>query len=110
MLPIARPRATPTQASRDRGTELQYPAPHRFVGGVEPFLGQQLLDITVAQGEAEIEPDRVLDDLGREAMAAIAERSDADILPDTPWLPDPLSVTMRAPGDRQGVRSASLLQ
>jgi hypothetical protein len=33
--------------------------------------------VAVAQGEAEIEPDRVLDDLRRKAMAAIAERSHA---------------------------------
>jgi hypothetical protein len=56
--------------------------PHRFVGDVEPSFGQELLDIAIAQSEAEIEPDRVLDDLGREAMAAVAERSHADILPD----------------------------
>ena len=91
---IARPRATPTQASCDRGTELQYPAPHRFVGNVEPSVGQQFLDIAVAQGEAEIKPDRVLDDLGREAMAAVAERRYVDILPNTPLAPDPVSVTM----------------
>jgi hypothetical protein len=84
---IARPRATLAQPSRDRGTELQRP-PHRFVGNVEPSLGQQLLDVAVAQGEAEIEPDRVLDDLRREAMAAVAERSHADILPDTSLAPD----------------------
>ena len=41
----------------------------------------------VAQGEAEIEPDRVLHDLGRKAMAAVAERSHADMLSDTPPLP-----------------------
>ena len=51
---IAGPRATLAQPSRDHGTELQYPAPHRFVGNVEPSLGQQVLDIAVAQGEAEI--------------------------------------------------------
>ncbi len=72
---IARPRATLAQPSRDRGTELQHPAPHRFIGDVEPSVGQQLLDIAVGQGEPEIKPDRVLDDLGREAMAAVAERS-----------------------------------
>ena len=91
---IARPRATLAQPSRDRGTELQHPSPHRFVGDVEPSFGQQLLDIAVAQGEAEIEPDRVLDDLGREAMAAVAERAHADILSDTPLASDPVSVTM----------------
>jgi hypothetical protein len=31
----------------------------------------------------------VLDDLGREAMAAVAERRHVDILPDTPLAPDP---------------------
>jgi hypothetical protein len=31
----------------------------------------------------------VLNDLGREAMAAVAERSHADILPDTPLAPRP---------------------
>src|SRR5215831_17477802 len=80
---IAWPRATAAQLSRDRGAELQYPSAHRFIGDVEPSFGQQLLDIAVAQGEAEIEPDRVLDDLGREAMAMVADRSHADILSDT---------------------------
>jgi hypothetical protein len=71
---IARARATLAQTSRDRGTELQHPPPHGFVGEVEPSFGQQFLDIPVAQGEAEIQPNRVLDDLGREAMTAVAER------------------------------------
>jgi len=84
------------QPSRYRRTELQHPAPHRFVGDVEPAFGQQFLDIAVAQGEAEIEPNRVMDDLGREAMAAVAERSHDLILPDTPLAPDPVSVTMPA--------------
>src|SRR5215813_3901583 len=91
---IAWPRATAAQLSRDRGAELQYPSAHRFIGDVEPSFGQQLLDIAVAQGEAEIKPDRVLDDLGREAMAVVAERSHADILSDPPLTPDPVSVTM----------------
>jgi hypothetical protein len=34
--------------------------------------GRKLLDIAVAQGEAEIEPYRVLDDLGREMTYALA--------------------------------------
>jgi hypothetical protein len=36
----------------------------------------------------------VLDDLGRKAMTAVAERSHADILSDTPLAPDRVSVTM----------------
>jgi hypothetical protein len=87
---VARPRATLSQPPSDRGTELQHPSPHRFIGDVEPSCGQQFLDIAVAQSEAEIEPDRVLDDLGRGAMAAVAELSHADILPDALLAPDPV--------------------
>jgi hypothetical protein len=73
--------------------------PHRFVGDVEVALGQQFFDIAVA---AEIEPDCVLDDLGREPMAAITGQGHADILPYSAT--DPVSVTM--PGrERQPVRS-----
>jgi hypothetical protein len=52
------------QLSRDRGAELQHPSAHRFVGDIEPAFGQQFLDIAVAQGEPEIQPNRVLDDPG----------------------------------------------
>jgi hypothetical protein len=34
-------------------------------------LGEQFLHVPVAQREAEIKPDRVLNDFGRKAMAAI---------------------------------------
>jgi len=54
-------------------------------------------DVSVAQGEAKIQPDRVLDDLRREAMAAVAERSHDNILSDPPLTPDPVSVTMPSP-------------
>jgi len=67
--------------------ELKHSTPHRFVREVEPPLGYQFLNIAVAQREAEIEPNCVLADLGREAMTAIAEQSHADILPDTPLTP-----------------------
>ena len=39
----------------------------------------------------------MLDDLGREAMAAVAERAHVDILSDTPLASDSVSVTMPAP-------------
>jgi hypothetical protein len=50
----------------------------------------------VAQREAEIQPNRVLDDLGREAMAAVGERSHLDILPGEPFS-RPRSVTVPRP-------------
>src|ERR1700759_2475323 len=49
-----------------------------------PRSASKFLDVSVAQGEAEIQPDRVLDDLGREAMTAVGERSHLDILSGTP--------------------------
>ena len=66
----ARAWAALPQLARDQRAEFQHPAPHRFIGDVEPTLGEQFLHVSVAQGEAEIKPDRVLNDLGREAMAA----------------------------------------
>jgi hypothetical protein len=90
---VASARAMLAQPSRDRETEFQHPSPHRFVGDVEPSFGQQFLDIAVAQGEPKIEPDRVLDDLGRGAMAAVAELSHAGILSHPPLAPDRVSVT-----------------
>src|SRR6516225_2606925 len=36
-----------------------------------------------SSGEADIQPDRVLDDLGWEAMATVAKRGHADILADS---------------------------
>ena len=70
--------------------EFQHPAPHRFIGDVDPTLGQQFLDVAVAQGEAEIQPDRVLDDLRREAMAVVVHVDILSLL----LAPDAVSVTM----------------
>jgi hypothetical protein len=50
-------------------------------------FGQEFLDIAVTQGEAEVQPYCILDDLGRKAMTAVAERSHAIMLSDTPRLP-----------------------
>ena len=94
MLAIARPRATLAQASRDRWTGISAPSAARFRGRCRALARQAALDVAVAQSEAEIEPDGVLDDLGREAVAAVAQGSHADILPDTPLASDPVSVTM----------------
>jgi hypothetical protein len=49
---IARPRATLAQPSGDRGTELQHPARHGFVGDAEPSFGQQFLDIRCAVSDS----------------------------------------------------------
>jgi hypothetical protein len=56
----------------------------------------QFLHVAVAQRKAEIEPDRVLDDLGRKTMAAIAERSHAATLTLRAALARPVNVTTPA--------------
>src|SRR5215469_12048254 len=85
---IARPRTAAAQPSCNHRSELQHPTPDRFIGNIEPALGEQFLDVAIAQGETQIKPDRVLDDHRRKAMAAVAERSHADILSVTLLAPD----------------------
>ncbi len=52
---------------------MVHPAAHGLIGHQDPTLGQQILDVAEAQGEPDTKPDRLLDDLGREAVAAIAD-------------------------------------
>jgi hypothetical protein len=63
------------QSARDQRAEFQHPAPDRFVRDVETALGEQFLNVSVAQGKAEIKPYRVLNDLDRKAMAPIRKLS-----------------------------------
>ena len=39
------------------------------------MFGEQILDASIVQGEAEIQPDRTLDNQRRKAVAAIGEQS-----------------------------------
>ena len=43
----------------------------RLVGHVDTSLGEHVLDVAVAQSEAEIEPDGLLDDDARIAVAVV---------------------------------------
>jgi hypothetical protein len=51
---------------------IEAPCAHRLMAESDAACGQDLVHMPQAQGEAEIEPDRVADDLGREAVAGIA--------------------------------------
>ena len=46
---------------RDHRSEVVHPAAHGFIGDYYPTLGQQILDISEAQGEPDVKPDRLLD-------------------------------------------------
>src|SRR5712672_2586315 len=92
---IARAWAAPPQLSCKPGPEFQNPAPHRFIGNLQAALGEELLDIAVAQCEPEIKPDRVLDDRRREAMPSVGELIHAGSLSHGLALSNSVSVTMR---------------
>src|SRR5918997_847251 len=75
--------------------ELERPPPHGLVADDDAAGGQHLLDHAQAQREAEVQPHRVADDLGREAVAGIGRLgrwwAHSGCLPDRgqPAKPDP---------------------
>ena len=83
---IARPETAPPQPSRDHRSEFQHPAPDGFIGDVEAPLGEEFLDVAIAQREAQVESDRVLDDHWRKAVAAVGDFSHRPSL-SSAWLP-----------------------
>jgi hypothetical protein len=71
MPPAVRFRPRVPQPLRDRRTNLQDPTADGLVADVQASRGQQILDVAVAQGEPQIEPNRVANDAGREAVANV---------------------------------------
>src|SRR5438094_939738 len=59
------------QTSGDHRSEHRHPTSDRFVGDVDAAFGEQFLDISEAQGEAKIEPNSLLDDVGWKTIAGI---------------------------------------
>ena len=51
--------------------KLKRPAADRFIRDIDASLGQHILDIAQAERKAKVEPDRLLDHSGREAIATI---------------------------------------
>jgi hypothetical protein len=50
-----------------------HPAPNGLVGDHDATFRQQIFDVAKAQGEPEIQPDRLLDDLRWEAVPVVAD-------------------------------------
>ena len=50
--------------------ELHHPPSDRFIGDVQPALGQQIFAIAEAEGKAKIQPHGVPDDVRRELVAS----------------------------------------
>lgn len=66
-------RAALAQVRCDHRPEMIYPAPNELVGDGNAAFCQQVFNVAQAQGEAEVKPDRLLNDRGREPLAAIVD-------------------------------------
>src|SRR5208282_4441826 len=74
MPPRRWPRASTAKLPSELRPEPQDPSPHRFVGDIQPTLSEQIFDVAVAEREAHIEPNSVLDDRWRKLIAGKRDR------------------------------------
>jgi hypothetical protein len=65
-------------------SELQHPAPDGFVGDVEPTFREEILYVSVAEREAQVEPDGMLDDNRRKPVTTVSIISSAYSRPRSP--------------------------
>ena len=68
---VAQPSLSSLQFPSIVRTELLTPLPDRLIGHDDSPLGEKILDISEAQAEAMVSPDRIADDLGRETIAGV---------------------------------------
>jgi hypothetical protein len=68
---VAEPRVPALESLREQRSELVAPQPRRLVACLDSPLGEQVLDVALAEVEAMVEPDRVLDDGRRESVPLI---------------------------------------
>src|ERR1700691_4572974 len=61
------------QMCGDHRPEVVHPAAHGLVRDRDPALREQILDVTKAEREPEIEPNRLMYDLGREPISGVAD-------------------------------------
>src|SRR5271170_2541619 len=61
------------QMRGDHRTEVVHPAAHGLVRDRDLPLGEQILNVTKAECEPEIEPNRLMYDLGREPISGVAD-------------------------------------
>ena len=94
----ARPQRKVVASSRQPAADLigerLAELPNRLVAHFDAPRRQQLIDVAQAQGEAEIEPDGMADDLGREPVAGVVGeggRPHPVRLPDPPCPSKPLT-------------------
>jgi hypothetical protein len=57
----------------NQGSKMIDPSSHSLMGDCDAAFHQQILDVTEAQSESDIQPDRLLNDLGRKAVTGVAD-------------------------------------
>jgi hypothetical protein len=65
--------AASEQVRCDHWPEMVHPPAHCFISNRNAAFCQQIFDIAKAQGKSQIEPDRLLDDLGKEPVPFVAD-------------------------------------
>jgi hypothetical protein len=68
---VAEPWVTALESLREKWVELVAPQPHRLVAHFDSPVGEQVLDVAVAEIETMVEPDRVLNDRGRKPVPLV---------------------------------------
>jgi hypothetical protein len=68
---VSRPWSAASQAARECLAELLAPLTNRLMGDNDATFSLQQLNISQAEAEHVIQPDRVADDLGRKAVAVV---------------------------------------
>ena len=62
-----------SQVGRDPRFDMVHSTPNRLVRHRHSAFRQQIFDVTQAEGEPEVEPDRLVDNLGRKTIPAVAD-------------------------------------
>jgi hypothetical protein len=69
---IASPRQPATDLVGEGLAELETPLPYSLMADRDATGGEDLIDVAQAEWKAKIEPDGMVDDLGRKAIAGVA--------------------------------------
>jgi hypothetical protein len=93
-----------TPPLHDHRSELPHPAPYSLIGDVEFTLGEQVLHISVTQGEAQLKPDDSFDD-NRRKVAGGGMRFQPSHQANRNLTPEPTGY----PADRSSVDPLSVL-
>src|SRR5262249_31871559 len=65
--------AASAQLRCNQWPEMVDPAAHGLIGEYDPAFRQHIFDVAKAQGEPQIEPDRLLDDFGGKPVPFVAD-------------------------------------